>query len=97
MVFNPGRLLIFEIKFWSIMSACEILIKNVIQNLQILISRHALRHHSESEKAWKNNFKDVTAERAKRLRFDGKKWSEDLIQIKMEGMPFNQGRNILSL
>ena len=55
------------------------------------ISRHALRHHSESERAWKSNFKEIAAERAKRLRFDGKKWSEDLIQIKMEANPFNQG------
>ena len=57
------------------------------------MGRSALRTNSCGD--WKPRFDEITPEPAKRLRFDGKKWTEDIVQVKIETEAFANG-NIFS-
>ena len=55
------------------------------------VSRKAIRRNSAKD--WTADFSQIEPENARRLRYDGKNWSEDVIKIKMEAEPFGRGKH----
>lgn len=53
------------------------------------LSQQALRKNVTND--WSKLFTDIKPQSAKRLRYDGRNWAEDIIQIKMEMEPFSHG------
>ena len=56
------------------------------------VSRKAVRNYHKSISDWEVRLGGVIPETAHRFRYDGVKWSEDKIKIKMESEPFANGK-----